>query len=375
MKKIRVGILFGGRSGEHEVSLQSARSVIQALDPDRYDVVPIGISKQGYWLVEGDPMSRLLSQANRNLLKPADAPERSRDSNQADRASRSLMPQDGVLEPLDVIFPILHGPFGEDGTIQGLLELAQVPYVGCGVLASAAGMDKILFKDVMIAHGIPTVSYLGVFRRQIQSAPAMVIEKSASFLGWPVFCKPANLGSSVGISLCRNPRDLEHGLILAAGYDHRVLIEKAVPDAREIEVSVLGNDQPLASVPGEIIPSREFYNYQAKYLDDGDRASKLIIPALLNSDQEKQCRELAVRAFRAIDGSGMSRVDFLMDGTSGELFLNELNTIPGFTAISMYAKLWEATGISYRELIDRLIELAIERFEDRKSNRSEYLED
>jgi D-alanine-D-alanine ligase len=375
MKKIRVGIVFGGRSGEHEVSIRSARSVMAALDTDRYEAVPIGITKEGYWICSGDPLVQLLSEADQRLLslpEMSHTNQKSAHLNRKKQESTSLIPRDQLLTPLDVIFPVLHGPYGEDGTMQGLLEMAQIPYVGCGVLASSVGMDKILFKDVMAAHNIPSVPYLSFLRKDLETEQNPIVERSVRKLGWPVFCKPANLGSSVGISVCKNAEELRDGMRTAALYDRRILIEKAVSNAREIEVSVLGNDEPIASVPGEIIPSRDFYDYASKYLDNDDDASRLIIPANISSEQADICRDLAIRAFRAIDGAGMSRVDFLIDGFTGDIFLNELNTIPGFTDISMFTKLWEASGITYSDLVTKLIELSLERFEDRKCSRTDF---
>jgi D-alanine-D-alanine ligase len=276
------------------------------------------------------------------------------------------------LAGLDVVFPVLHGPYGEDGTVQGLLELAGIPYVGAGVAGSALGMDKVVFKDVMRAHGLPIVDYVAIKRKQWDADPAGVMTRIEQQLGYPVFTKSANLGSSVGVSKCEDRSGLEAGLVEAARYDRKLVVETAVPAAREIEVSVLGNDEPIASVPGEIIPSREFYSYEAKYIDSGDAASKLLIPAPVTQETTARVRELARRAYLAIDCSGMARADFLLSGETGELYVNELNTIPGFTAISMYPKLWEATGISYPELIDRLVELAVERHRDKERSETSY---
>ncbi|HEY75841.1 MAG TPA: D-alanine--D-alanine ligase [Thermoflexia bacterium] len=371
MGKLRVGVIFGGRSGEHEVSLASARSVMGAMDPEKYEVVPIGITKEGMWIASGDPMAAL-TEGDLSLSAPATLlPDPSR------RGLMRLEEEDGrtvlsLLTELDVVFPVLHGPYGEDGTVQGLLDLAGVPYVGAGVTGSALGMDKAIFKRVMQAHGLPVVDYLLVMRREWEADPEGVMDRIEERLGYPVFTKPANLGSSVGVSKCRDREGLARGLADAAQYDRKLLVEAAVPQAREIEVSVLGNDEPIASVPGEIVPSREFYSYAAKYLDEGDRASELIIPAPLSPEVTERVRELAVRAYVAIDCAGMARADFLLSRETGELYVNELNTIPGFTAISMYPKLWEASGIPYPELIDRLIELALERHADRMRNRTSY---
>ncbi len=369
--RITVGVVFGGKSGEHEISLLSARSVMDAIDRDKYDVVPIGIDKLGRWLTNGDPM-RLLSES------AAD-----RWTRQSSRAAhivplaatrRELVPgtQRAGFPQVDVIFPVLHGPFGEDGTVQGLLEMANIPYVGAGVAGSAVAMDKAIFKDVMRAHRLPITDYLLFKRREWEADPEAVMDQVEAALNYPVFTKPANLGSSVGISKCHDRAGLAAGLIDAARYDRKLLVEAAVPTAREIEVSVLGNDAPIASLPGEIIPSREFYSYESKYIDTGDEASELLIPAPIPPEATEQVQDLAVRAYLAIDCTGMARADFLLSGETGELYVNELNTIPGFTAISMYPKLWEASGLPYPKLIDRLIELALERYEDKNRSQTSY---
>jgi len=370
-RKICVGVIFGGRSGEHEVSLASARSVMRAMDKEKYEIVPIGITKEGRWIASGDPL-RALEAGDAGVIQPAALlgdPSRPglmrlEDTEQAVRATR--------LAELDVVFPVLHGPYGEDGTIQGLLELAGVPYVGAGVIGSALGLDKAIFKDVMRAHGLPITDYLLVKRKKWETDPEEVMDRAETALGYPVFTKPANLGSSVGISKCHDRAGLARGLTEAARYDRKLLVEAAVTAAREIEVSVLGNDDPIASLPGEIIPGREFYSYEAKYIDDGDKASKLLIPAPLPPEMTERVRDLAVRAYVAIDCTGMARADFLLSGETGELYVSELNTIPGFTAISMYPKLWEASGIPYPELIDRLIELALERYQDKQRSETSY---
>jgi D-alanine-D-alanine ligase len=281
-------------------------------------------------------------------------------------AEVSILPTKRQMADLDVVFPVLHGPYGEDGTLQGLLEIAGLPYVGTGVLASAVGMDKIVFKDVMKSNGIPVAPYWHCLRSEWEKAPEEALDAVEAALGYPVFTKPPNMGSSVGISKCRNRAELRKGMSEAARFDRKILVEAAVPNAREIEVSVLGNDDPVASVPGEIIPVGEFYDYAAKYLGSADKDSELLIPAPLSSERTAEIRALAVRAFRAIDGAGLSRADFLMNGDTEAIFINEVNTMPGFTSISMYPKMWEATGLPYRELITRLIELAMERHRDRE---------
>lgn len=369
--RIRVGVVFGGRSGEHEVSLVSAQSVMEAMDDAKYEIVPIGITKEGRWIASGDPI-RALTAGEPQASQPA--------ALLGDPSRRSLMRLEETgrtleatpLSEIDVVFPVLHGPYGEDGTVQGLLELAGLPYVGAGVTASAVAMDKAVFKDVMRAHALPIVDYFMVKRRTWETDPHAVIAELERRFSYPVFTKPANLGSSVGISKCGDRAELEAGLTEAARYDRKLLVEPAVPQAREIEVSVLGNDDPIASVPGEIVPSREFYSYEAKYLDTGDEASALYIPAPLSRELTDAVRELAVRTYKAIDCAGMARVDFLLSGETGELTVNEANTIPGFTDISMYPKLWEASGIPYPELIDRLIELALERHRDRARMETSY---
>ncbi|MDR3678279.1 MAG: D-alanine--D-alanine ligase [Acidobacteriota bacterium] len=360
-KKLCVGILFGGRSGEHDVSLQSAASVINALDAAKYEILPIGITREGKWrigsgaaqllpqvLEGGDPVTPTVDPAGPKLLPLArSAP------------ARNSRPD------IDVVFPVLHGTFGEDGTVQGLLELADVPYVGAGVLASATGMDKDVMKRLFRDAGLPVVPWVLALRSTWESNPAAVQKQVEKELSYPLFVKPVNMGSSVGISKVHHRRELVAALNLAAQYDRKLLIEQGI-DAREIECAVLGNDQPQASVPGEVVPVNEFYDYEAKYIKEG---SELVIPAKLTARQTKQVREVAIRAFRAVDCAGMGRVDFLLDRKTGKVFLNEINTIPGFTSISMYPKLWEASGVSYPELLDRLIELALERHKEKARTR------
>jgi len=384
MSKIRVAVIFGGRSGEHEVSLSSAQSVMAALDPAKYEVVPIGITRRGTWIAGEGTLQALMTEdfsTTRQAAIFADpskqgvwsAPALPPESGGADTAhglaAASRAERLEALSRVDVVFPVLHGTFGEDGTVQGLLELSGVPYVGGGVLCSALAMDKIAFKDVVKTHGIPVADYVWTSRRLWLVDREAVLDQVERQLGYPVFTKPANLGSSVGISKCHNRNELRDGLDEAVRYDRRVMAEWAVPAAREIEVSVLGNEEPSASVPGEVIPSREFYDYAAKYLDEGEQASKLIIPAQLDPATQGLIQELAVRSFRAIDGAGMARVDFLLSRETGDVYLNEINTIPGFTPISMYPKLWEASGVPYARLLDWLIDLALERH--RENQRSE----
>ncbi len=356
MEKIRIAVIFGGRSGEHEVSLMSARSVLEVLDPQKYEVVQIGITPQGEWLSGADVITSFEKKQYQSLSPVILLPE--------PRQGQLYRLQNNALQldqKVDVVFPLVHGTFGEDGTLQGLLELADVPYVGGGVLASSVGMDKCLFKDVMRANGILVAESLLFTRRNLHEHLEASIRQIEARLTYPVFVKPANLGSSVGITKCSNPSSLLEGLLEAARYDRRVLVEQGI-NGREIEISVLGNEDPIASVPGEIEPVEEFYTYSAKYLTN---ASRLIIPAALDETTAASICQIALQAYRAVDGAGMARVDFLVERGTNRIFLSEVNTIPGFTRISMYAKLWEASGIPYTALIDRLVELAFERKQDR----------
>ena len=387
-KKIRVGVLFGGRSGEHEVSLLSAASVVQAIDKNKYEVVPIGITKQGRWL-SADSAERLLRGEHKEErhLRAGD-PEGTLGAAILAKGETVVVPPvpGHELQPfsgdfpnrrssdrainVDVIFPVLHGTFGEDGTIQGLLELADIPYVGAGVLGSAAGMDKDVMKRLFKQAGLDIVKHVTVLRSQWEKDKKKVQKQIEKELKYPVFVKPANLGSSVGISKAHDRTKLGPAMDEAAKFDRKIVIEAGVGGkkgrAREIEVSVLGNDEPQASAPGEIVPAAEFYDYNAKYIDEG---SKLIIPAKLPKSQQKKIQEMAVQAFLAVDCAGLARVDFLMDPKSGRVYLNEINTMPGFTSISMYPKLWGASGISYSDLIDRLIQLGLQRFDEKKRNK------
>jgi D-alanine-D-alanine ligase len=349
-KRLRVGVLFGGRSGEHEVSLVSAASVIRGLDPDKYEPVPIGISKEGHWLI-GGAAQKLLPE----VLKVGQRIVMS-----ADPTDAALIPLDRTAgaggQRLDVVFPVMHGTYGEDGTIQGLLDLAGLPFVGSGVLGSAIGMDKDVAKKLLQHANIPVVPWVTVYRADWERNPESIRKQIEKKFKYPLFVKPAALGSSVGMTKVHSRAELAPALDLASEFAMKILVERAV-SAREIEVSVLGNHDPKASVPGEIVPHREFYDYTAKYLEEG---TALIIPAKLKPAQIKQIQELAVSAFRTLELSGMARVDFFLEKKGSKLYLNEVNTIPGFTSISMYPKLWEATGIPFRDLIDRLIALALE---------------
>jgi len=349
--KLRVGVIFGGRSGEHEVSLVSARSVMNAMDRTKYEVVPIGIDREGRWVTGGDPMAYLESIAKVRLKGFRSQPF------QEGVQVGGTLPPEGLFQEIDVVFPVLHGPFGEDGTIQGLLEMVGVPYVGSGVAASAVGMDKSLAKKVFQSRGFPVLPYEAISRSKWRTSREGILQRVGSRFRYPVFVKPANLGSSVGISKVGKEEDLAGAVEFAARYDRKILIEQGIP-AREIECSVLGNEEPIASVPGEVKPGKEWYDYEAKYQSE---ATQLIIPAPIPPDLARKVQEIAVGAYEAIGCEGLARVDFLLDKSTGELYLNEINTMPGFTDVSMYPKLWEATGITYRELVDRLIELALEK--------------
>ena len=370
MKRLRVGVLFGGRSPEHEVSILSAQSIIAAMDPQRFEAVPLYIDKEGRWVV-GDSLKRLVSDeaARKYVYLPPDPTQHSLVA--ANGISPAPSPlagegRGGGLPSLDVIFPIFHGLNGEDGTIQGVLELANMPYVGAGILGSALGLDKIYMKRAFAAVGLPIVEYIPITRREYERDPDAFIATVEKRIGYPCFSKFANSGSSVGTTKAHDRAELVEGLRLAASFDRKLLVERAI-DARELEVSVLGNDEPDASVVGEVVPAHEFYDYDAKYLDEG---SKLLIPAPIDADLADEVRSMAIRAFQAVDAAGMARVDFFMERRSGRILLNELNTIPGFTRISMYPKLWEASGLSYPKLIERLIELAIERFDDKQRSQT-----
>jgi D-alanine-D-alanine ligase len=374
MKRLRIGVLYGGRSGEHEVSLASAAAVFANLDRHRYEPVAIRIEKDGRWaLADKPPLATSAAEViEQSRVEGARQIRTGREVHLVSRPSEETIlsikrAPEASPEPteasvtglhLDVIFPVLHGPYGEDGTIQGLLELANVPYVGAGVAASALGMDKALMKVLFSARGLPVCDYQVVLRRDWERQGVAIAAELERRLRFPMFVKPANLGSSVGISKAKNPASLREAMDLAGSFDRKIIVEAAVPNAREIECGVLGNDEPQTSVPGEVIPSREFYDYEAKYLDEG---SKTVIPADLPAGVADEIQRLSVAAFQAIDCAGMSRVDFLLSRDNGAIVLNEVNTIPGFTTISMYSKMWEASGVSYPTLIDRLVELALER--------------
>jgi D-alanine-D-alanine ligase len=357
-RKLRVGVLFGGRSGEHEVSLASAAAIIRGLDPQKYEVVPIGITKEGHWLI-GAGAQKMLPEVLRTGQRVVMS---------ADPTESALMPIDGSAQgqKLDVVFPVIHGTFGEDGTMQGLLELAGLPFVGAGVLGSAIGMDKDVAKKLMQAAGIPVVPWIAVQRADWERQPKEIRRAIEKKFKYPVFVKPATLGSSVGMTKVHSRAELGPALDLAAEFAMKIMVERAL-SAREIEVSVLGNHDPRASLPGEIVPHREFYDYAAKYLEEG---TQLLIPAKLKKSEVKKVQAMALTAFRALELSGMARVDFFIEKRGGKIFLNEVNTIPGFTSISMYPKLWEANGIPFRELISKLIDLALE--QHREKARTKY---
>jgi len=396
MAKLRVGILFGGRSGEHEVSLLSAASVVNAIDKTKYEVVPIGITKDGRWLTAEHAEQLLRGQADKSVRSTQPTPLRAGDPEATPGAAVLARGESVVVPPeparresglapfqtdanlrrasdrainVDVIFPVLHGTFGEDGTIQGLLELADIAYVGAGVLGSSAGMDKDIMKSLFRAAGLPIVKHVTVLRSQFERESRKLQKLVESKLKYPVFVKPANLGSSVGISKAHDRKELGPAIAEAAKFDRKIVIEEGVEGkknkAREIECAVLGNDDPKASVAGEIVPCKEFYDYDAKYLAEG---SELVIPAKISKAEMKTVQRLAIAAFQSVDCTGLARVDFLMDPKSRRIYVNEINTMPGFTAISMYPKLWGATGLPYPELIDRLIRLGIERHEDKMRN-------
>lgn len=362
--KLNVAVVFGGKSGEHDVSLMSATNVIKAMDKTKYNIYTIGITRQGKWMLYQGPVEKLQDgsweleaskQDSRELIKLMLSPILQGTAEKCGKLDQKPL--------IDVIFPVLHGPNGEDGTIQGFFEMLDIPYVGCGVIGSALGMDKAISKQLFIDAGLDVADYVLAYKYEIDEALSAIVDKVESKFPYPVFVKPVNMGSSVGITKAHNRTELEAGLIEAAKYDRKILIEEFI-NGREIECAVLGNNHPEAAGAGEIIPSKEFYDYEAKYFDDGK--STLIIPARLTEAEEKSIREAAVKAFKALDCCGMSRVDFFVEKTTGKVYINEINTIPGFTKISMYPKLWEAAGLSYGKLIDRLIEFALERCNETK---------
>lgn len=365
MSKLRIGVIFGGRSGEHEVSLRSASSIINALDKNKYEAIAIGITKEGNWLTANSAIGllpeKVMSATETEPVALVGAP-----------AYQGLLKIKGdsvsTGEKIDVIFPVLHGTYGEDGTIQGLLELADIAYVGCGVLASSTGMDKVTMKKLFIANNLPVGKFEWFLRTAWEKNPKAILTTLEKELSFPMFVKPANLGSSVGISKAKNLAQLEEAINLAVKYDRKIIVEQGI-NARELEISVLGNDEPIASLPGEVIPGAEFYDYNDKYLNN---TTQFEIPAKLPAEVIAEIQQLAIKAFQAMDASGLARMDFFLDRDTGKLLLNEINTMPGFTSISMYPKLWEASGMGYSELIDRLIELAIERHKEKSRTITTY---
>lgn len=370
-RKIRVGVVFGGKSGEHDVSLRSARAVMAALDPERYEVVPFGITREGRWLTGGDPMAQLESGSELARLEGrAGAAADATDGSALVPRATATPPifaagRDAGMEggPIDVVFPVLHGPRGEDGTVQGLLELADIPYVGAGVLASAVAMDKALTKVVLTQAGIPQAPWLTILARDWQRDSVAIEARVARELSFPCFVKPANMGSSVGITKVKSAAELAAAIDLAVHYDRKIVIEAGI-DARELEISVLGNDEPIASAISEIEPKGEFYDYTAKYVDDD--GAVFTLPARIAPERAEELRDLALRAYRAIDCAGMARVDFFLERGTDRILLNEINTIPGFTAISQYPKMWEASGLPFAQLVERLVALAVERHAEKQ---------
>ncbi len=342
MRKIKVGVIFGGRSGEHDVSLMSATSVLKAMDKNKYEVIPIGITTEGRWITEGDPLLQLKEK---------------------DFSAGGSIPVN-LLEKMDVAFPVLHGPYGEDGTIQGLFEMLNIPYVGAGVAGSAVGMDKRMMKQIFLQSGLPTADYVTFLRRQWEEDKGEAIRLVAENIGFPCFVKPVNMGSSVGISKVKEREQLVEAVELACKYDGEIIVEEYI-NCREIECSVLGNDKPRASLPGEVVPHLEFYDYEAKYTDG---LTDLLLPAPLSPEETEKVQELAITAFLSVNACGMARVDLFLDKVSGQFYVNELNTLPGFTQFSMYPKMWEITGLGYSDLITELIDLALERFAEKQRN-------
>ncbi len=361
-RKVRVAVIFGGQSGEHDVSLRSAQTVLNALNYDRFEAIPIGVTRDGQWLTGTDPMAQLTASSPLFALDGPAEPDVQTLEVAVSSTSQSL--PNGIGADIDVVFPVLHGPMGEDGTVQGLLELAGIPYVGSGVLGSALAMDKAMAKLILEQHGIPQVPWLLVNRREWERDPEVVSAKIGTALGYPCFVKPANMGSSVGVSKVHNPTELAAAMEHAGRLDRRIVAEKGV-NVRELEVSVLGNETPIASVVGEVVSVNEFYDYSAKYVDEG---SELIVPADIPADVQAEIQRIAVDAFIALDLAGLARVDFFLDTDTGHVLLNEINTMPGFTSISMYPRLWEASGMSLPELVERLLQLALARSEERKAS-------
>ncbi len=361
-RKVRVAVIFGGQSGEHDVSLRSAQTVLSALDDDRFEAVPIGVTRDGQWLTGPDPMAQLTASSPLFALEGPSEPDVDTLDVAVTSTSQSL--PTGLGADIDVVFPVLHGPMGEDGTVQGLLELAGIPYVGSNVLGSALAMDKAMAKLVLDQHGIPQAPWLLVNRREWERDPGAVAGKIGDLLEYPCFVKPANMGSSVGVTKVRNPTELGEAMDLAGRLDRRIVVEKGLT-VRELEVSVLGNDHPVASVVGEVVSVNEFYDYSAKYVAEG---SQLLVPADIPAEIQSEIQRLAIDAFVALDLAGLARADFFLDPVTNQIYLNEVNTMPGFTSISMYPRLWEASGVTLPELVERLLQLAIERSRERKAS-------
>lgn len=361
-RKVRVAVIFGGQSGEHDVSLRSAQTVLSALDDERFEAVSVGVTRDGQWLTGADPMAQLTASSPLFALEGPAEPDV--DTLEVAVTSTSQTLPSGLGDAIDVVFPVLHGPMGEDGTVQGLLELAGIPYVGSGVLGSALAMDKAMAKLVLEQAGIPQAPWLLVNRRDWERDPGAVAGRIGDKLGYPCFVKPANMGSSVGVTKVHNPTELGAAMELAGRLDRRIVVEKGL-NVRELEVSVLGNEHPIASVVGEVVSVNEFYDYSAKYVDEG---SQLLVPANIPAAVQSEIQRQAVDAFVALDLAGLARADFFLDLDTGEVLLNEVNTMPGFTSISMYPRLWEASGVSLPELVERLLQLALERSQERKAS-------
>ncbi len=356
--KVRVAVLFGGQSGEHDVSLRSAETVMSGLDPERYEVVPVGITREGQWLTGGDPFAALTASSPLFALSDGSAPS----PPPGGTAPQASSPPAIFAGGIDVVFPVLHGPMGEDGTVQGMLELTGLPYVGAGVLGSALAMDKAMAKTVLAQEGLPQAPWRLLTRKEWEEDSDSCVEWISEIIGFPCFVKPSNMGSSVGVSKAHDPSEIPAAMREAGRYDRRILVEQGI-NGRELEISVLGNDEPIASIVGEVVPSNEFYDYNAKYVDD---RSQLLVPAPIDGSTMTEIQELAITAFRALDLAGMARIDFFMERDTDKIYINEVNTIPGFTAISMYPRLWQASGVPLEELIDRLVGLALERSLERR---------
>jgi len=370
--KIRVGVIFGGRSGEHEVAIRSAKTVIEQIDPNKYDVVPIAITHEGRWMSPAESVKQFPDHTQRTFLESSGEPSNSAIalSGETSRGGLTVMDGDGGTMPLDVIFPVLHGTFGEDGTIQGLLEMADIPYVGCGVLASACGMDKAVMKILFRDAGLPICRHLWFLRSEFEREPAAVVALVGKKLGFPCFVKPANLGSSVGVSRAANEAELRDAIAVAAQFDRKIIVEESL-DMREIECAVMGNDEPQASLPGEYLirdQSKAFLDYTEKYSGTGN--NEFVVPAPVSAELAKRIQQMAVTAFKAVDGSGLARVDFFLRNDTGELLVNEINTMPGLTDASGFPKMWAGSGKTFSEVIDELIRLAIERHKDKSRNKT-----